>query len=229
MNVSPVFIPASIFIPTANGFTEIDMTNSYLTTDFSLSQGFSYSIAGGYNLNKQIALEVSLEYWQRNKSLRGNLIVSPQGNSVSEWRFNSFNVTPTVVLRQAFNKFSLNAKAGLILAFADLQKTYIRELIMSPKTIDMRRNLNLGYYLGLEGLYQMSQKVSLSVEFGIQGVSYSPNKGKITSDFTTVIPFSEIVYKNKIEQSISADPTQRLKDSLKWNSIFAGVGLQFQF
>lgn len=231
----------------------ITLGPGYLTTvitssinKFSIANGFSLGGILGYRINEFIGVELGLDYFKSNSTF------DPGINSLwwvgSRWKFWSVNSMPTFVFGKAYTNSALYAKVGPIIGLSSLTKTILDGNGDPMISYKLKNNLSYGYKVGFEYNYGLNKSLSLSVEIGIENYSYTPKKAELEDangydmemlpernkkiEYVSEIKNEEIgrsYYQGYGIMYNPDEPTKRLKETLKMNSAYIGIGLIFKF
>lgn len=238
---SPEYFEAEAPIPSYFGGTYIP--SMWPIEKFSLAKGISLGGALGYGINDKLRIEMGLNYFRSNKKFDNG------GGFQSDWNFRTLNLMPVLLLDKHLKNTTFSIKAGGILGLSHLEKTALfgEEIV---KTYAFNRNLSVGYLLGFEYQFHISAKTSLVTECGIENFFYTPQSAKLLSTPKGIYPDGKVpLFVKKIEyekeilnQNGDYDfnsgklrffwdddaPSKRLKETLKLNSIYLGIGLIYK-
>jgi hypothetical protein len=209
---------------------------------FSLANGFSFGGIVGYNLNESFSLETGINYFRNNQTINHD---GP--DLYTKWLYNSINTTHSVVLIMPFKRSALSARVGGIIGLTSLDKTI--GLYNWERTYVLRGNVSFGYVFGIDYDYSFNARLSLSTGIGVDNIFYTPAKGKLTQDgypdssIDNVPAYArDINYVRKLDNQRAGyvgnygvyvldhdKPSVRLTETLRFNSIFFGIGLKYKF
>jgi len=242
---APEFFDAAIIVSTNTGnyYTYIITHN----TDFSLARGLSYGGTAGYMFSEFFAIEAGLHYFQEKQELKSEDIPPHYPLGSTSWQFRTFNFTPSFVISRSAGKFTISAKAGLLAGLSSLGKSIFFDF--KRKTYKFNRSFSTGYVIGMEFGFRLNKRISFTAEAGIENQFYRPRKALIRyDDFTYYnldeLPafLKEIIYVRKIDnETVYYDsqsdtyftdyykPLMRLKETIKLNSFYTGIGVKYIF
>jgi len=242
---APEFFDAAIVVPTGTGFYYTHIITQ--KKEFSLARGFSYGGIAGYMFNDKIGLELGLHYFQVKREFKSDDIVPHFPIGSTSWQFRTFNATPSLVLMHTAGILTFSAKAGVLVGLTSLGRSIFFE--DKRKTYKFNNSFSAGYSFGMEIGIRINKSSSLFAEAGIENQFYKPRKALIQyDDFTFYkieelpVYLKEIIYVKKIDhEQVYYDnehdtyftnyykPLMRLKETLKLNSFYTGIGLKYNF
>lgn len=242
---APDYFNAAIVVVTGGGFYYTYIINE--NNEFTLAEGLSYGINTGYIVNEHIGIDAGFFYFANNKEFQSEDIWPHYPLGSTSWQFRTFNITPSLVLTHSNGRLTLRGKAGFLGGLSSLGKSIFFET--KRKTFKFNPSLSAGYVLSLEAGFNLTESVTLAVEVGIENQFYKPRKAFLKYDDFTYSEFDElpvylkeIYYVRKIDnETVYFDnqtdtyytdynkPLLRLKETLKLNSFYTGLGLKYYF
>jgi hypothetical protein len=208
----------------------------------SLGKGFNVNGTFGYSLNKNIGIELGLNYLlgakqhfdQASSSLGTYANKSLQGKM--------FQIKPTLVFTGNFSKINPYTKIGLVIGSGKI--VYESENFNNPQTytekIELSGDIALGYNASAGILYKINSKLSFFSEINIVSLNFAPTKGTKTewtkdgaSILTTQpITFKEYEFSDSYEDNgnfNSDSPKKEYRYTYPFSSIGISVGLRYGF
>ncbi|HEX2394769.1 MAG TPA: hypothetical protein VHI78_05445 [Bacteroidales bacterium] len=242
---APEFFNAAIVVATGNGYyyTYIITENE----DFSLAKGPAYGGTIGFMLNDHIGIETGIHYFQQKKEIKSEDVFPHYPIGSTSWQFRTINATPSLVISHTTGKLTITAKTGFLGGLTSLGRSVFFE--GKRKTYKFNKSLSTGYTFGMDFGIRITNAVSINAEAGIENLFYKPRKGLLQYDDFTYYKFDElpvylkeIIYVKEIDnQNVYYDnesdtyftdynkPLMRLKETLKLNSFYTGIGIRFNF
>jgi hypothetical protein len=242
---APELYNAAIVVATSTGYYY-----TYIITQakkFSLAKGLSYGGSLGYRFNNFIGAEISLHYFQIKEEFVSDDIPPHYPIGPTAWQYRTINASPSLVIIEQIGRVRIAARSGIIIGRSSLGKSIIFE--DKRKTYKFNPGLAWGYTFGLEFSYSLTHNVGLSLEAGIDNVFYKPRKAILKQDDFSYwdldeLPqyLKEIYYVRKVDHervyydllndtyyTDSNKPLLRLRETLKVNSFYTGIGLCYRF
>ncbi|HLO61278.1 MAG TPA: outer membrane beta-barrel protein [Bacteroidales bacterium] len=243
---APEFFTANMFILTGSDvyYTSVITENK----KFSLAKGTSYGADIGFRINEHIAIELGFDYFRNNHQLKSDSVSPNYPLGSTAWQLRVLNAIPALVLSQPIGKnFAFSAKAGFVAGVTSLGKSIIFE--EKRRTFMFNKSLDFGYTFGAEIEYRLLNHVGVSIEAGVENIFYKPRKAILKEDNFSYWDMDElprylksIVYKRKIDnEQVYYDnmndtyytnyykPLMRLKETLKLNSMYGGININYSF
>jgi hypothetical protein len=243
--VSPEYFNAAIIVPTSTGnyYTYIITRNN----KFSLARGLSYGVSAGYRISDKVSVESGFYYFQNKEKFASDDVYPHYPIGSTSWQFRSFNFTPSLVFAHTSGNFTLSAKAGFLAGLTSLGRSIFFDF--KRKTFKFNTSFSTGYTFGIELGWHLANNFVVSAETGIENQFYTPRKARIQyDDFTYYrldqlpVYLREIIYVREIDnETVIYDsqsdtyftnqnkPLMRLKEPLKMNSFYTGIGIKFNF
>ena len=230
----PDYLTHWVRVPTGTGFTY--QNANLIDPEFSVASGVNLGAAAGYEVNDLLAVELRFSGFANT---RKHFEAANTGfiNGESEWDFRSLSVMPAIVFGKTVNKTSLNIYAFSGIGTADLEVTTIFN--DDRRTFEFDRAPLFSWGFGLEFCYAVSGKLSLFADAGITSSYYRPERAHLVSSTTfpaeNLLTYQkEFVYLDEII-NIGMDPfgrpdpnspDTRLRETLRSNSLAAGLGIK---
>lgn len=230
----PDYLTHEVMLPTGTGFSRQNVNLN--DPEFSVASGINLRAAAGYSINDLLSVELRFSGFANSRK-HSEAASTGFINGESEWDFRSLSVMPAVVFGRTVNKSSLNIYAFSGIGAADLGVTTI--ISEDHRTFEFDRAPLFSWGFGLEFCYALSGKLSLFADAGISSSYYRPDRAHLVS--STVFPVENLLTYNKkfvyLDEiiNISMDPFGRpdpnspdirLKETLRSNSLAAGIGIK---
>jgi len=210
--------------------------------EFSLAEGFSFNAAVGRPLNNHVSFELGLSYFTNTKKeFEADPLYSYVPNGTTTWRFKNYALHPTIVIGQTMNRATINANFNVGIGFSSLQAK--ASFDNSFCEYSFSKSFSYGYGYGIEYLYQMSPTFQWYIQAGINNTYYTPTHAELSSSnliANLYVYQREIDYVKEIKNlplPYSASPSQiytdinkpqiRLRETIKLNSVFLGIGIKY--
>ena len=242
---SPDYFDAAIMVAAQTGYYYTYIITS--VEKFSLAEGLSYGGDLGYKISRNISAGIGLEYFEKKKEFKADDVAPhyPLGNI--SWQIRTWNAQPSILLTNEYGKITFNMRAGFVMGLTSLGKSIIFE--EKRKTFKFNSSFSYGYTFGMEIGYSFSSKIGFNLEAGVQNLFYRPRKAILKQDnfsywdLEELPPYlSKIIYVKEVKrQPVEYDgmhdiyytdyykPLRRLKETLKMNSFFTGIGIVYKF
>ena len=230
----PDYLTHWVRVSTGTGFTYRNA--NLIDPEFSVASGVNLGAAAGYEVNDLLAVELRFSGFANT---RKHFEAANTGfiNGESEWDFRSLSVMPAIVFGKTVNRTSLNIYAFSGIGTADLEVTTIFN--DDRRTFEFDRAPLFSWGFGLEFCYAVSGKLSLFADAGITSSYYRPERAHLVSSTTfpaeNLLTYQkEFVYLDEII-NIGMDPfgmpdpnspDTRLRETLRSNSLAAGLGIK---
>ncbi len=215
--------------------------------DFSIASGFNFQGAIGYSFNDFLSLELGFSRRTNSKTeikLDENAINVIPGKT--DWRLTSYTVAPKFLFSKTLNKstLSLFLSGGLSFNTLNLKASVLRSTNDSTIEYDFDRTNAFSWEYGIEYDYKISSLFSVFTTVGINNSYYKPHKAtlvKLTEiyEFNLNTRLQNINYVDdisNIEMLIDDNgdyiddpdsPEIRLKETLRLNSVYCGIGIKY--
>jgi hypothetical protein len=211
--------------------------------EFSLAEGVSFNGAVGCSLNKNISLELGLSYFNNTKKeFEADQQSQYSANSTTTWRFKNYSIHPTIVVGQTMNRSTINANFNFGIGFSSLRINALFDNAYCEYSFS--NSFSYGYGYGIEYLYQASSTLQWYIQGGISNTYYSPTHAELTSSSSDIASLNvyqrEIDYVKEINNlqvpynyslskiyTDSNKPEVRLRETIKLNSFFVGIGIKY--
>lgn len=229
------------------------------TVKLSLGQGLNFGINVGYFFNDHIGLDLGLNYQIGSTTQIENTRVYNRQDQFQEvyqttyfnkniYSSNMLHITPSLVLKTEYKKFSPYAKIGFVMGIgkvfreSNFNQTYSDPQQGSSSTNYSEFEYSGGLGLGLTGAigttYNLNEKLNLFTEVYFRSMSYAPKNGFITKsiedgiDNTDQLLESEktIIFSKEITYSSENDPNSPQEAEftrIPFNSIGLKLGVRF--
>lgn len=205
---------------------------------FSVASGLNIQGAVGYSFNDLLSFELKFSTFSNSKK---EFYASPKlkyaANGKTEWDLGHYSLLPTFLFGQSFNKSTVNVFVYSGFGFSKLN---IRaSLIEDFREYEFNSSYIFYWGYGLEYSYSISKNFSLFTNIGINNTNYKPVKAQLISSSYSMEYLTtsqkEIQYVDEITNlelgyngsTDSNSPEIRLKETLKLNSIYLGVGIKY--
>lgn len=238
---SPDLFSLMYYRPSSSGYGsgEINQKNY----NFSLAEGVSFNGAIGRSLNNYISVELGVSYFANTKKeFDADQQDLYSANATTTWRFNNYSLHPTLIVGQTMNKSTINISLNLGIGFSNLKAKAASYDLFNEYTFS--KSFSYGYGYGIEYLYQLSPTLQWYIQGGINNTYYSPTHAELTSssytianlqvyqreiDYVKEIKGLQVPYSNSLNP-IYTDinkPEVRLRETVKLNSVFVGIGIKY--
>lgn len=204
-------------------------------SDFSLANGINLQGTAGYVINDFISIELGASYFanvKREFTAQGNVIPGGQ----TDWNYKNYTLQPGVQIGETFNKsrVSINLFAGV--GISDLQVEASAGSMFSKYAFKKSFSYTYGY--GLEYQFKPSSHVQFYMNAGITNTLYTPRQVNLIASSAPMTSFTasekQINYVKEITNlqvygstQLTNMPEQRLRETLKLNSVYVGIGLKY--
>jgi Outer membrane protein beta-barrel domain len=204
--------------------------------EFSVASGLNFQGAVGYSLSDFFSLELKFStFCNSKKEFEASPELNYTANGKTDWDLHFNSLLPTLLFGQSFNKSTVNVFVYSGFGFSKLNIKASLDEDYREYEFDRSNVFSWGY--GLEYSYSISKNFSLYTNIGINNTNYKPDKAQLISSSYSMEYLTtsqkEIKYVNEISNlelsyDGSTDPNSpeiRLKETLKLNSIYWGVGI----
>ena len=226
-----------------------DSTVEYVKTN--LGQGLNTQLNVGYMLNKNMGLELGMNYLFGGKT-NTTLTSYTTEYTNSEISAKMIQIKPTIVFKAGFDKINPYAKVGMIMGsgkitISDNSKQIVssgeggtKDLIIN-RTLTLKEGIPIGFHGSLGTLYKINDKISLFGEINLTSLTYTPEKGSYTQydeNGVSKLPAMSVHDKEKVfgnsfaytnVSSPANEPEKIVKMPFSFSSVGLNIGLQYQF
>jgi len=197
--------------------------------NFTLSNGFEYGIAVDYRFRNDLGVELGIGYFSSMNSPFEHSSDPTRISFKTDWNYSSIVVRPLFSYAVTSGKSAFIGKIGPVFHYASAEfSTFVTDWHISDCVFDSK--WSLGYSIGLEYNYRLSDRLHLAVNFGFEQYTFSPNRATVDVFGLTVSQY-EIHYVNKIvgEPFSPFNPNQNnwLKEHISFNNIHFGIGIKY--
>jgi hypothetical protein len=220
----------------------------------SLGTGLNINLGAGYMFSKYIGVELGFNEFI-GFGVKTNFNMTQTGYSQQfddKYKAMSFQIIPALVITPGFEKINPYGRFGLIIGVInstnysytdsrtgnpDFKATAI--YVENYKDKDFG-GIALGFAAAVGADYSLNEKLSLYAEVNLNGVNYSPRKGKVvewTKDGVDQIPLMttkdlEWEYVKTLDDQVtipSGNPDQFLKETAILTNVGISFGMKFKF
>ncbi len=230
------------------GDRTMDGDNNYYTYDmksYSMGSGANINLGLGYMFSKQIGVEMGFNEFIGfgiGQTIDISSILNPE-SSVDQVKDNysamMFQIVPSLVITPGFEKINPYGRFGVILGVVNKITNTVDGTQMDYKDKGYG-GLAIGFAAAIGADYNLNNKIALYAEVDLNGLNYSPKKGKRTEwtiDGVDKMPEAktrdkEWNYVKKIDYSenIPSDsPDKRQKYSVPLSNVGLNIGIKFRF
>jgi len=202
--------------------------------EFSIASGLNLQGAAGYSFKDFISFELKFSTFSNSeKKFKASKEHVFAFSGETEWNLCGYSLLPTVLFGQTFNKSTVNI---FVYSGFGLSKLNIKALLNEDfREYKFDRSYTFSWGYGLEYSYSISKNFSLFTNIGINNTSYTPRKAKLTSSSYSMEYLTtsqkEIEYLDEINNLElgynSNSPEIRLRETLKLNSFYWGIGIKY--
>ena len=228
-------------------FVDATEPNSSTSTQeipkINLGEGFNVGLNGGYLFNKNIGVELGLNYLISDKinTSRTSYTGDYRNNEISA---KMLQIKPAIVFRGGYDKINPYAKLGMVIGSGKMitESEYKESGNVAKTTFELDEGLPIGFQGSLGALYKINDTFSLFGELDLISLTYSPKKGTYTkydvngadilSSMSVQSKEFEFVDSFTTDTTSPPDSTQPGKSPavpFSFNSIGLNVGVQYQF
>jgi opacity protein-like surface antigen len=219
----------------------------------SLGTGLNVNLGLGYMFSKYIGAELGFNefigFGVKTKYDQTQGAYSQQFDD--KYSCKMFQIIPALVITPGFDKINPYGRFGLIIGIGHTNYSYtntrtdIPELKAANTTVENYKDkdsggIALGFSTAVGVDYKLNEKFSLYAEINMNGVNYSPKKGKVvewTKDGVDQIPLLttkdlEWEYVKTLDNMANIpdnSPDQFLKESAVLTNVGISIGLKFNF
>lgn len=232
----PEYFAYQINLPAGYGMSGYNINLS--VNDFSVASGLNFQGSAGYSFNDFLSFELKFSTFSNSKK---EFKASPEyeyaANGKTEWDLHNYSLLPTFLFGHTFNKSTVNV---FVYSGFGLSKLNIKASLNEDfREYEFDNSYTFSWGYGMEYNYSISKNFSLFTNIGINNTNYKPEKAELISSSYSMEYLTtsqkEIKYVNKITNlelgyngsSVSDSPEIRLKETLKLNSIFWGIGIKY--
>jgi hypothetical protein len=220
----------------------------------SLGTGLNVNLGLGYMFSKYVGVDLGFnEFIGFGVKSDYN---QTQINYSQQWddKYSSmmFQIIPALVITPGLEKINPYGRFGLIIgvvnktnySFTNTQSSN-PNLKATNSTVEKYKDkdsggIAIGFSTAIGADYNLNEKISLYAEINLNGLSYSPKKGKIeewTIDGVDMLPNAttkekEWEYVKKLDTEVDipdTSPNQYLKESALLTNVGISIGLKFRF
>ena len=212
---------------------------------FSVDAGYSFQGEVDYVINNFLSLGLKFSTF---KNTEKDFEASPKSqyplDGKTEWDLRSYSLLPTVYLGQDFGKSRVNIFmfSGLGVNQLDIKALYnhgfeAERNYPAYKSYEFDKSWVFSWGYGVEYAYAITERLSLLANVGVNNSRYNFNGAKLNeSSFYGLERMStyekEIEYVKEISNidlvhNAEDSPERRLKEPLKLNSVYVGLGLKY--
>lgn len=208
---------------------------------YSFGKGFSAGLSVGYMFNKNIGVDLDLNYLIGGKSSMSYTV----DEATSEMTLYSrmFRINPSLLLTMGEGKWHPYTKFGFILGIGKgiVEESYSNNGNGSFQKIEFSGGAAPGFTASLGLLYDLNESLQLFGEAHLISMTYAPEKGKLTEatvngeDVLDQFTVSEkeiefIDSRTYLPSSFNPnEPSRVLKEYLPFSSLGLKVGVRFNF
>ncbi|NJN28637.1 MAG: porin family protein [Cyclobacteriaceae bacterium] len=230
----PEYFSYLILVPGTDGLRELKI--NLIDDEFSIASGLNFQGSVGYSLNDYISVELRFStFGNAKKVFEASPALEYTNNGTTEWNYKNYSLLPTILFGQAFNKSAVNIFVNSGIGISTLNIKASSEI--SFREYEFERCYTFFWGYGLEYDYFLSENFMLFTNIGITNTNYKAEKAKLKYSSSEFIPNrqDEIRYVDeitnlKLNHHNATDPDQpelRLKETLKLNSAFLGIGIKY--
>ena len=222
----------------------------------SLGTGLNINLGVGYMFSKYIGVELGFNefigFGVKTKYTQTQSVYSQQWDD--KYKAMSFQIIPSLVITPGLEKINPYGRFGLIIgvinstnySYTNTQSN-MPTLKASTTTVEKYKDKDyggvaLGFAAAVGVDYNLSEQLSLYAEVNLNGVNYSPKKGKVVewskdgvdqmTLATTTTKDLEWEYVKKLDRQVvipSTSPDQVLKESAILTNVGISIGVKFKF
>lgn len=220
-------------------FTTSDLIYSgyhnIITSDFSLASGVNLQGTVGYDVNDLISIELAASYFTNLKrEFTGAGVVVPAGKT--DWNYKNYSLQPGIQIGQTFNKSRISINLFTGIGISDLSVEASAGSTFSKYAF--KKSISYTYGYGLEYQFKPSARMQFYMSAGITNTFYTPRQANLVSSSLSMTSFTtsekQVDYVKEISDApvydgkqLSDRPEQRLRETLKLNAIYVGIGLKY--
>ena len=172
---------AAYILQFVDGTEPNSSTSTQEIPKINLGQGFNAGLNGGYMFNKNIGLELGINYLISDKvnTSRTSFTGDYKNNEVSA---KMLQIKPTIVFRGGYEIINPYAKLGMVIGSGKMiiGSDYKDGGDVFKTTLELDEGIPIGFQGSLGILYKINNKISLFGEMDLISLSYSPEKGSYT-------------------------------------------------
>jgi len=220
----------------------------------SLGTGLNVNLGLGYMFSKYLGVDLGFnEFIGFGVKTKYNLTQGAYSQQFDDkYSCKMFQIIPALFITPGFEKINPYGRFGLIIGVIN-QTNYsytntrsdIPDLKAVNSTVENYKDkdsggIALGFSTAVGADYKLNDKLTLYAEINMNGVNYSPKKGKVvewTKDGVDQIPLLqtkdlEWEYVKTLDKEVNipdSSPDQYLKESAILTNVGIGIGLKFRF
>ncbi len=206
---------------------------------YSFGKGMNAGINVGYMFTGNMGVELGADYLLGGKNKFTTVVTD--GNGTLNMSAKMIQLRPMMVVARGGNKINPYAKVGLVLGIGG-KITSEHEAIYSGNTEEVVFVRDKGLALGFTGAggvdFGINDKMCIFSEISFTGLSFSPQKGKMTKALINgvdrlpdlAVKEKEFDYVNNANPTggSASEPVEMPKSSYSFNSAGINVGLKFK-
>jgi len=215
--------------PRFSPFNHLESAFRVGNENFTLSSGFEFGIAADYRFHSDWGVELGVGYFSSITNSYDLLLII-RGETTHHWDYGSIVVRPLFSHVVTRGKSTFIGKVGPVAhySFAKITQplSVLGERPNNPNILRFTNKWSLGYSLGLEYNYQLSERLHLAVNLGYEQYRYTPNRATISGSSGV---WAEIRYVNEIvgEPHPPLPHKVMLKDAVLFNNVHFGIGVKY--
>ncbi len=220
----------------------------------SLGSGLNINLAGGYMFSKYIGVDLGFnEFIGFGVKTKYNLTQGTYSQEYDDkYSAMSFRIIPAIVITPGFEKINPYGRFGIILGVINQTiYSYTNTKTGAPVTkatdpsVENYKEkdsggLSVGFAAAVGADYNLNQQLSFFAEVNLNGVNYSPRKGKVvewTKDGVDQVPLLttkdlQWEYVKTLDNQVtipSGSPNQYLKETAILTNVGISIGVKFRF
>ena len=213
------------------------MTNTTATSatnqQMSLGAGFDLGLAGGYMFNKNVGIDLELNYLIGSPGTITNDDGTKSSSAV--YSSSSFRIVPAVVISAGMEGLNPYARFGLVLGVSNSYTVKTTTTVSSGSDVDEWKysgGMAMGISAAAGVMYPLNEKLMLFGELTSVSMSWAPTSGENTSHTSTISGYKPTTQPTQTYvSSISGTPAANtgLESSYPFSSIGIHVGLAMKF
>lgn len=223
-----------------NRSSDASNNRTYKQINFSLGKGINLGGTLGYMFNKNIGVEVGLDYLIGHK-YEASTKSTNSNPSYINLSSKMIRINPSVILSTANEKINPYAKFGFVIGSGYI--LYEEDEYVSGNHLESKHKMNGGFAFGLSSAiginYKLNDNTDFFGELNIINMSYSPKKAEMTEykvngvDNLLKVPtyYKEIEFEDEISENSNtpineSQPNKVLKQSFSFGSFGLNIGLK---
>lgn len=210
------------------------------TSEFSVAKGVNYDVGAGWKINESFSVELALKYFSNTKKkfVPDKYVGNPNATVSTYWNYGNIYLSPTLLLGHTLEKSRINVFLTPGIGYGNLK---IKASDLNQYNhYSFKPALALSFGFGFEFMYKLTSLTHGFIAIGNNNIYYTPKYSKIFKSSTSLENLAvwekEINYVKELNQNMVlydqqivdyGQPVQRLKQSLKTNSIYIGIGIKY--